>query len=84
MEIVTSWMEEGLAKGRQEGLQLGRQEGMESVVIRQLERRFGQLPPATKERLDNLSEQQLSDLAVALLDFADRGALDTFLSRLSA
>lgn len=88
MEIVTSWMEEGLEKGRQEGLQqglqLGRQEGIESVVLRQLERRFGPLPSSITARIDSLPEQQLGDLAVALLDFADRTALDTYLSRLSA
>ena len=51
MELTTSWKEEGI----QIGLQQGRQEGECAIVLRQLARRLGKIPTATRRRVEHLS-----------------------------
>jgi hypothetical protein len=55
MEIVTSWMEEGIEKGLQQGLQQGRQEIAVSLVTRQLKRRLGFIEAPLLEQVQGLS-----------------------------
>ncbi len=91
MQIVTSWMEEGLQQGlqqgRQEGLQQGRQEGQRAgelrTVLRQLDRRFGSLPIDRRSQIQALSLLQLEDLAEALLDFTVPNDLTAWLQHLT-
>ena len=71
MEIVTSWMEEGIRRGRQQG-EL-------AVIMRLLTRRIGTVEPQLQERIRQLSLPQLEDLAEALLHFSDAGDLATWL-----
>jgi hypothetical protein len=47
----------------------GRVEASVSLVIRQLHRKFGSVPPDLSEQISSLSEDHLSNLAEALLDF---------------
>lgn len=75
MQIVTSWMEEGL--------QQGRQEEAVALIMRQLPRRIGTVAPELQERIRQLSLAQLEDLAETLLDFSDVGDLVIWLQRLS-
>ena len=75
MQIVTSWMEEGLQRGRLEG-EL-------SVIMRQLTRRIGTVEPELHDRIRQLSLAQLEDLAEALLDFSDEGDLVAWLEDIS-
>ena len=75
MQIVTSWMEEGLERGRLEG----RQEGELTVIMRQLNRRLGMVEPEVYDRIRQLSLEQLEDLAEALLDFSTQDDLVTWL-----
>jgi len=78
MELVTSWMEEGieiglergLERGRQEGRQEGRQDERLAIVLRQLRRRLGQLNPETEMRVCALESVRLEKLAEDLLDFS--------------
>ena len=79
MEIVTSWMEQGLQQGRREGRLEGRQEGELTVILRQLTRRIGTVEPELQERIRQLSLAQLEDLAEALLDFSDVADLTAWL-----
>jgi len=65
MEIVTSWMEQGIKQGRQEG----RQEGELAVLLRQLNRRFGKVGVRLQARLRKLPIERLEAMAEALLDF---------------
>jgi len=58
MEIVTSWMEQGIERGER------------SLVLRLLTRRVGELPEALRSPLDSLSLEQLEALGEALLDFS--------------
>ncbi len=89
MEIVTSWMEQGLQRGRQEGrqegLQQGRQEGRQqeavSLILRQLTRRLGAIDSSLQERIQRLSVAQLEDLGEALLDFESAADLAPWLDR---
>jgi hypothetical protein len=73
MEIVTSWMEQGLEQGRvREAL---------SLVERLLNRRFGSLSPSLQEAVRQLSVAQLEELAEALLDFENEADLEAWLNQ---
>lgn len=52
------------------GIQQGRQEGESIVISRQLMRKFGGLPAALQARLQQLSIEQLEELAEGLFDFS--------------
>jgi predicted transposase/invertase (TIGR01784 family) len=55
-------------EGKEEGLEQGRTQEA-NLVIRQLQRRFGEIPQNLQESIRELSVEQLEDLGVALLDF---------------
>jgi hypothetical protein len=76
MQIVTSWMEEGIEQGKQQATL--------SLVLRLLSRRVGMLTPELEERVQGLSLTQLEDLAVALLDFFSVEDLEVWLQQISA
>lgn len=61
MEIVTSWMEEGIERGKQE-------EAM-ALVSRILKRRVRTIDTETENRIRQLDLARIEDLAEALLDF---------------
>ena len=61
MEIVTSWMEQGIERG-QKGEAI-------TLVLRQLSRRVGNLNPELERVIGELSLAQLEALAEALLEF---------------
>ena len=65
MEIETSWKREGI----KEGIRQGRQEGRLEIVSRQLENCLGTLEAGLKEKLRELSPQEIDDLSIALLKF---------------
>ena len=61
MEIVTSWMREGLRRGRQEG-EL-------ALVLRLLNHRFDRVGARLQSRISKLPLDKLEALGEALLDF---------------
>ena len=65
MGLVATLLEEGWQKGRNEGRQEGRQEGEAALLLRLMERRFGPLAEALRERI-------LSADAEALLLWSER------------
>jgi hypothetical protein len=75
MEIVTSWMEEGLERGRIEGR---RQEAL-ALVLRQLTHRVGEVEPLSQERIQELPLTEIEELGVALLDFSSEHDLQIWL-----
>jgi len=75
MQIVTSWMEEGIEQGKQ-------QEAL-SLVMRLLPRRIGAVAPELQQPIQQLSQEQLEDLAEALLDFSSTADLEDWLQRVS-
>ncbi len=70
MQIVTSWMEQGIAEGEKRGRTEGRTEEAQSLILRQLARRVGPLPASVEAQVQSLKLQQLEALSEALLDFA--------------
>jgi predicted transposase/invertase (TIGR01784 family) len=72
-------------EAREEGRLEGRLEGRQneaSLVIRQLKKRFGVLSDRTAERINSLSVEQLEQLGLALLDFANLEECDRYLDAL--
>jgi predicted transposase YdaD len=63
MNIVTSWMEEGIEQGIEQGIQRGLQEGEARLMVRQLTRKLGDLPLSLRERISTLPVQQLEALS---------------------
>ncbi|PZD70842.1 hypothetical protein C1752_08984 [Acaryochloris thomasi RCC1774] len=59
----------------QEGQQKGRLEESQSLVLRQLTRRLGEIPPELRSQIEGLSLEQTEALGEALLDFTEQGDL---------
>jgi predicted transposase YdaD len=70
MQIVNQWEE----RGEQRGLKLGEERdirvGEAAVMIRLLGRKFGEVPSSVREKIGNLPQAKLEELADAVLDFA--------------
>ena len=77
MQIVTSWMEQGIEQGRIEG---GKEEALR-LVSRVLVRRVGELDAGVNERLQLLSVSQLENLLDAALDFTQIADLEFWLNQ---
>jgi hypothetical protein len=69
-ERVVEWTEQWKQEGRREGLQEGRQEGRRETLTRQLQRRFGALPPWAQERVQSGSDANLDLWLDRVLDAA--------------
>ncbi len=67
-EGLQQGLEKGLQQGRELGLQQGLQQGRLEILRRLLEKRFGPLPNAAATRLYALSETELDQLALRILD----------------
>jgi predicted transcriptional regulator len=63
----------------QEGVQQGEQRGEAKLVLRQLQRRFGEIPQNLEETIRKLPVERLEDLGLALLDFDTLTDLDNWL-----
>jgi hypothetical protein len=74
---------EGIQAGRAEGIQAGRAEGIQAgeakLVLRLLQRRFGEIPQNLTEQIQELSVEQIENLGEALLDFQSRSDLVSWL-----
>ncbi|MBD2255082.1 DUF4351 domain-containing protein [Nostoc parmelioides] len=66
MQIVTSWMRQGV------------QQGELTLILRQLNRRLGEINPQLQERIQGLSTAELEDLGEALLDFTSTADLEAW------
>jgi hypothetical protein len=65
---------------REQAIQQGVQRGEAKLVLRQLQRRFGEIPQNLAENIRNLPVERLEDLGVALLDFNSLADLDNWLN----
>jgi Domain of unknown function (DUF4351) len=72
MEITTSWMEEGMIKGRESGER--------ALVIKLLTKKVGNLSPEILSRVSSLNIDRLEALAEDLLDFKHVGDLERWLT----
>lgn len=62
--------------------QEGREEGERKIILRQLTRRVGELPQEMRQRVENLSLEQLENLGEALLDFTSMADFQAWLEGL--
>jgi predicted transposase/invertase (TIGR01784 family) len=67
--IYQEILQEGEQKGRQEGEQSGALKEAQSLILRQLVRRYSDLSPTMKSQIQALSLTLLESLGEALLDF---------------
>ena len=67
-EGIARGIERGIEQGMEQGIERGRTEGERAVLARQLQRRFGQLPPEAAERLERAPETELETWADNVLD----------------
>ena len=64
---------------REQAVQQGEQRGEAKLVLRQLQRRFGEIPQNLEETIRKLPVERLEDLGLALLDFDTLTDLDNWL-----
>ena len=81
-DVFTEGRQEGLQKGLQEGLQKGLHEGEAKIILRQFNRRFGNLSSKTITNIQQLNSDQLEILADKLLDFTTQNDLDVWLDQI--
>ena len=75
--IYQEILHEGEEKGREEGRQLGQR----ALISLQLEQRVGLLSEAQRDRISSLNLDQLTALAIALLNFSTPDDLDAWLTQ---
>ncbi|MFN6513922.1 MAG: DUF4351 domain-containing protein [Nostoc sp. CreGUA01] len=68
-------------QAKQEGKQEGRQEGEQNLILRLLNRRFGEIDASLIERVQELSIEQLENLGEALLDFTTVADLENWFNQ---
>jgi len=77
MEIVTSWMEEGIERGLKQGIDLMLEREVK-MAARMLGRQIGALSPDVISDIGNLSAKQIEQLFDTLLDFNTEADLVSF------
>ncbi|MGF2039405.1 MAG: DUF4351 domain-containing protein [Nostoc sp. CmiVER01] len=68
-------------RNREQAVQEGNKQGEQRLVIRQLNRRIGEIDASLIERVQGLSIEQLENLGEALLDFSNVADLETWLNQ---
>ena len=71
--------QEGQQLGKQQGKQEGQQLGEQQIILRLLNRRFGELGLSVIEQIQGLSIDELESLGDVLLDFSKVGDLEVWL-----
>jgi len=77
----TRFYQDVYAEGKQEGKQAGKQEGKQELILRLLNRRFGELDTNLIEQIRGLDVSQLEELAEALLEFSSQDELEAWLQQ---
>ena len=70
-----------LRKGEERGEKRGEVKGKRNTLIRQLNRRFGEIDSLLVDRIQKLTVEKLDDLAEELLDFSNIADLITWLNK---
>ena len=70
-------------RNREQVKEEGKQEGKQDLILRQLNRRVGEIDTSLIERIQGLSLEQLENLGEALLDFSSVADLETWLNQQS-
>ncbi|MEL6555408.1 MAG: Rpn family recombination-promoting nuclease/putative transposase [Cyanobacteria bacterium J06621_11] len=69
--VVDTSRQEGFSEGREEGFEEGQRVATIGLVVRQLEKRFSELPSDVRVAVGALSVRSLECLSEALLEFSD-------------
>jgi predicted transposase YdaD len=64
-----------IRQGLEEGRRLGRQEGLRDTLLRQIQKRFGRVPPWARAALESAPEDKLQAWTVEILDTPSLEAL---------
>ena len=64
---MSAFAERFTQQGAEQGLQQGMQQGEAAVLIRQMERRFGPLAPAQRERIESADAETLLEWSERIL-----------------
>lgn len=73
--------EEGIQQGIQQGREQGKVTEAQSLIVRQLNRRVGEVPQNISQRIEALTLEQLENLGEALLDFSGMADLQAWLKQ---
>jgi predicted transposase YdaD len=73
----TRFYQEALLEGKAEG----KAEEAANLVLRQLGRRFGEIPESSRTKIQTLALEKLEDLSEALLDFQEIRDLQNWLEQ---
>jgi predicted transposase YdaD len=71
-------------RDREQAIWEGNKQGEQRLVVRQINRRIGEIDASLIERIKELSIEQLENLGEALLDFSSVADLETWLNQHSA
>lgn len=85
MQIVTSWMEQGIEQGIERGIQQGRQEAItkeKDLIVRQIKRKLGNIDMELETRIKSLNLEVIEVLAEAIFDLATVEDLRNWLENL--
>ena len=85
MQIVTSWMEEGIEKGIEKGIERGIERGIDrekNLILRQINRKFGQIDLELATEIRSLNIEIIEALAEAIFDLDDVEDLENWLDNL--
>ena len=66
-QTIERWFDDATMKGELKGERKGELKGISKIVVLQMKLRFGPVPDWAQERLDNASEDQLTQWASAIL-----------------
>jgi Domain of unknown function (DUF4351) len=69
-QAYLEWEQQTEQRGRAQGKTEGKAEEAQSLILRQLSRRIGEIPPELRSPIQALSLTQLESLGEALLDFS--------------
>jgi hypothetical protein len=69
---------------REQAIQEGNKQGEQRLIIRQLNRRYGEIDSSLVEQVRGLSIEQLEALGEALLDFSEISDLEAWLDTQAA
>lgn len=80
--IAKKWIEQGMQQGMQQGVRQGIEQGTVNVLLRILNRRFGNLDPMLETRIRRLPAKQLYQITDIALDASSLEAVIAFLNTL--
>ena len=67
-ESVRRWEQEFIQTGIEQGLEQGLEQGQVKVIVRLVEKRFGQQQPEFYQKLENATPEQLEEWSLNILE----------------